>query len=196
MALLEFDQTSFRLMHRLDMHALLESWMKLSVPRREDYMAGGRWARQSYYDAVFSLAKSILEDAESYMALKFHLQMVRHHLESDPIPKPKEESSQSTMLKEAISLAKGKIEEADTKGYRILEQLVKNEKKTRSSKGYLAAISAYNEAFEACARVRDIDKLVFHTDWFGEFYQRNYDALMIKSMLDNVKDGVDNVRYW
>eukprot|EP00980_Cylindrotheca_fusiformis_P030097 scaffold24364_cov132-Cylindrotheca_fusiformis.AAC.2 len=196
MALLEFDQTSFRMMHRLDMHALLESWLKLSVPRRENYMAGGRWARQSYYDAIFSLAKSILEDAENYMALKLYLQRVRHHSESDPIPTPKEEQSQSTKLKEAIALAKGKIADADTKGYDILERLVTNERRTKASKGYQEAISAYYEAFEACARVRDIDKLVFHTDWFGGFYQRNYNALMIKSMFDNVKEDVDNVRYW
>jgi hypothetical protein len=196
MALLEFDQTTFLPLHRLDMHALLESWLKLSVPCREDYMAGGRWARQSYYDAVFSLAKSILEDAECYMALKFHLQSVRHHTESDPIPKPRTEQSQSNKLKEAISLAKEKIMVADNKGLALIHQLLKGEKKTKSNKEYWDAIKAYKSAFEACARARDIDKLLFQADWFSEFYQRNYDALMIKSMFDNVKDDVDNVRCW
>lgn len=196
MALLEFDQTTFRPVHRLDMHALLESWLKLSVPRREDYMAGGRWARQSYYDAIFSLAKSILEDAECYMALKLHLQQVRHFSEEDSIPKPREDHAQSEKLKEVVFRAKEKIRVADRKGQAILHQLVKSERKTKNSTDYREAINAYNEAFEACARARDIDKLQFHTDWFGEFYQRNYDALMIKSMYDNVKDNVDNVRYW
>lgn len=196
LALLEFDQNSFRPMHRLDMHALLESWLKLSVPRREDYMAGGRWARQSYYDAIFALAKSILEDAECYMAMKLHLQKVRHQTEAEPIPKPREIQSPSTRLTEAIALAKKKIEIADEKGLAILQPLMKNEKKTKASKAYLNAINAYNEAFEACAFVRDIDKLVFHTEWFSSFYQRNYEALMIKSMFDNVKEDVDSVRYW
>jgi len=196
MALLEFDQNSFRPIHRLDMHALLQSWLKLSVPRREDYMAGGRWARQSYYDAVFSLAKSVLEDAESYIALNFHIQRVRHHTEADPIPQPKEELYQSTKLREAIELARKKIETADTEGSKILDQLIKNERKAKARKEYREVISMYKEAFEACSHVRDIDKLIFHKEWFASFYQRNYDALMIKSLFDNVADNIDNVRPW
>jgi hypothetical protein len=51
MALLELDQSSFTEIHRLDMHTLLEEWLSgLKIPRREDYLAGGRWARQSYYE--------------------------------------------------------------------------------------------------------------------------------------------------
>ena len=196
MALLEFDQNSFRPMHRLDMHALLQSWLKLSVPRREDYMAGGRWARQSYYDAVFSLAKDVMEDAESYMALKFHIQRVRHHTEADPIPQPKEEPNQSTKLREAIELARKKIKTADTKGYKILDHLIKNERKAKARKERRELIIMYQEAFEACSHVRGIDKLIFHKEWFASFYQRNYDALMIKSLFDNVMENIDNVRHW
>lgn len=196
MALLEFDQNSFRPMHRLDMHALLESWLKLSVPRREDYMAGGRWARQSYYDALFSLAKSVLEDAECYMALKSHIQRVRHNTEDEPIPQPKEEPFQSAKLRDAIELAKMKIRRADNKGSYILDQLIKNERKMKAQKEYREVIDLYKEAFEACSHVRDIDKLIFQEGWFASFYQRNYDALMIKSIFDNVMDDVENVRAW
>lgn len=59
-----------------------------------------------------------------------------------------------------------------------------------------ATIAAYRTAFSACARVRDIDKLAFYAPWFKDFYRRNYDALMIKSIYDNVIDDVDKVRYW
>jgi hypothetical protein len=39
MALLELDQSSFTEANRLDMHALLESWLPgFKVPRREDYL--------------------------------------------------------------------------------------------------------------------------------------------------------------
>ena len=39
MALLELDQNSFRPIHRLDMRALLESWLPgVRVPDRDDYM--------------------------------------------------------------------------------------------------------------------------------------------------------------
>lgn len=44
MALLELDQTAFSESHKVDMHSLLESWLPgLKVPKRTDYMAGGRW---------------------------------------------------------------------------------------------------------------------------------------------------------
>jgi hypothetical protein len=50
---LEMDQSSFKPAHRIDMHHLLESWLPgIKIPKREDYLAGGRWARQSYYDAM------------------------------------------------------------------------------------------------------------------------------------------------
>ena len=48
MALVELDQGSFSPQNRIDMHALLESWLPgYKLPRRDDYLAGGRWARQS-----------------------------------------------------------------------------------------------------------------------------------------------------
>lgn len=175
----------------------------LKVPRREDHMAGGRWARQSYYEALFSLAKSVLDDAECYMALKCHLQRVRHHIESDPIPVAREEplnefedDEASSRLHQAASIARSMIEKADALGNEIFVELVKNEKAVHGTDQYKAAVDAYLEACDACARARGIDKLVFHAEWFQSFYQRNYDALMIKSIYDNVVDDVDKVRYW
>jgi len=104
-------------------------------------MAGGRWARQSYYEAIFSLAKSILEDAECYMALNSHLQRYRHAVESDPIPRPREEQQASheistdgdrdqlqSKLKEPIYVACHKINCADLKGEKLLPKLLLNEK--------------------------------------------------------------------
>ena len=87
-------------------------------------MAGGRWARQSYYEAIFGLANNILEDAECYMALKAHVQRVRHNVESDPVPEPKEIKNTSsndfgdggqtsTKITEAVESAKQAIAHAD-----------------------------------------------------------------------------------
>ena len=174
----------------------------LKVPRREDHMAGGRWARQSYYEALFSLAKNVLDDAEGYMALKFHLQRVRHHIESDPIPVAREEprhdgdDESSSRLRQAASLSRSLIEKADRLGNDILDELLSNEVGVHDKPQYQAAVDAYLEACDACARTRAIDKLVFHAEWFQVFYQRNYDALMIKSMYENVVDDVDKVRNW
>jgi hypothetical protein len=206
LALLELDQNSFRPIHRLNMHTLLESWLPgLKVPKREDYMAGGRWARQSYYDAIFTLANNILEDAECYMALKSHVQIVRHNVESDPIPEPKEKGTlgltyddegQAERITEAVAVAKTAISDADRRGREILQRLVSGNKGLKKTKDYRDSLVSYQKAFEACARVRDIDKLSFHAEWFKDFYRRNYDALMIKSIYDNVIQDVDKVRHW
>jgi hypothetical protein len=215
MNLLELDQTAFKPSHQLDLHALLESWIPgLKIPRRDDYMAGGRWARQSYYEAIFAVAYSILEDAETYLALKGHLQRVRKHIESDPLPQPREEpgedmgldfsessieesggSATKTKLQQAIELAKSLIKKADS-GETVMNGLLANEELTKKSDGYESAIKLYREAFSACAKVLALDKHSFQSKWFAEFYKRNFDALMIKSIYDNMMDDVDNVRHW
>jgi len=210
MALLELDQSSFRPQHQLDMKILLESWLPgMRVPRREDYMAGGRWARQSYYQALFSLAKSILEDAECYTAMNSHLQRYRHAIESEPIPLPREERQKrqkdsndgdgdefQSKLSEAIQIALNKINDADTKGEKLLPKLLYNEKGAKRDMLYTEVIDAYHSAFNACTRVHDLDNQSFTSTWFRVFYQRNYNALMIKSVYDNVIENVDDVRYW
>jgi hypothetical protein len=204
MALLDLDQNSFKPVHRLDMHALLEEWLPgLTVPKREDYMAGGRWARQSYYEAVYAVASSILEDAERYMALKGHLQRERRTKEMDPLPMPREElddensdPESDAKLRRAIETAKEKITAADAMGKKTAKRLKEDEWRAKRESEYSEAIKLYRESFDACAEVLSIDKLAFHASWFSSYYKRNYDALMIKSMFDNVMEDIDNVRYW
>lgn len=204
MALLEFDQSSFRPLHRLNMHTLIESWLPgMRVPKRDDYMAGGRWARQSYYEALFSLSKSILEDAECYMALKSHLQRYRHASESDPIPQPRDEpvvdeedDQMHSKHRENVKIARQKIANADAKGQKLLPKFLSHDRGVKKEKKYKEAVKSYKEAFEAVSRVLELDKLAFHSEWFRDFYQRNYNALMIKSVYDNLINDDDEVRYW
>ena len=218
MALLELDQTSFTHIHRLDMHALLESWLPgFKVPRREHYMAGGRWARQSFYEAIYNLATDILEDAECYMALKGHLQRDRRHNERDPVPRPREITDdeshdigmditenrhresltrQSSKLNTAIVEAKEMIEQADAMGRSTVVRLLQNEGETKQDSSYNQTIEAYRNAFVACAKTIAFDKLAFQAEWFADFYRRNFDALMIKSMYDNIIEDVDSTREW
>lgn len=213
MALLELDQSSFAQPHRLDLHALLESWLPgFKLPRREDYLAGGRWARQSYYDSVFHCAKNILEDAAAYMALKGHIQRVRHNAESDPIPKPKEDKVLNHRMKgltsselvdekapskllDSVLEAKQRIELADEKGKSIMGDLLGAKLDTKSIECQ-EITRFYWEAIETCKVVLQLDSLAFRADWFKSFFRRNYDALMVKSIYDNVVHDTDNVRAW
>jgi hypothetical protein len=209
MALLELDQTAFRIRHRINVHGLLESWIPgLKIPKRDDYMAGGRWARQSYYEALFSVAGSVLEDAEVYFALKGHLQRVRSHKESDPLPGVDEHRLQQsestsleslpslTRLQQSTILAQQSIDRADLMGVKVLNNLLANERKTENSDEFRKCIQLYRDAFRECAKTQSIDKHAFHLPWFSEFYCRNYDALMILSMFENVRDDVGKTRLW
>ena len=78
----------------------------------------------------------------------------------------------------------------------IRDALIDDEKTAKSSPQYGAAIEAYRTAFSSCALVLDLDKCAFQAEWFSEFYRRNYDALMVRNINDNVIDNVDHVRDW
>lgn len=157
------------------MHHLLESWLpSIKIPKREDYLAGGRWARQSYYDAMFGVAVSILDLAETYIGLKLRLQRVRHQSEKDPLPRPKqltmktgdqEFQDKPTKLMTAIQVAKEKIAEADNLGHNAYEELQKTGKSTKVCPQCTDAISSYKAAFAACSHVLSMDKLAFQADW-------------------------------
>ena len=212
MALLETNQESFNSAHKLDMGVLLESWLGIAIPRREQYMAGGRWARQSYYEAIYRVAKNVLEDAETYMALKGYLQRRRDHTEEEPVPLSPllavegEEGAQEAVdmakAKDTIESAKGlnqglkdlscsaieAIQEADKLG-RAWMAGNRSESRDRASK-------AYEAAFKICREVLQADKLAFQCSWLKKFYTRNYDALMILTVYDNVMNDVDKVRDW
>ena len=216
MALVDLDQSSFRDFHRLDMHALLESWLSgFKIPRRDDYLAGGRWARQSYYTAMYGVAKSILDESEVYTAFKGHIQRVRQNKEMDVIPTAKElvknvddigididnYSSElsdigNSELFTAIDSAKKSIIEADVQGQTLLQSFEDFDGPLTRHPDAKRVIDLYRQAFDACATLLKFDKLSFHSDWFKQFYRRNYDALMIKSIYDNVIEDVDEVRRW
>ena len=198
MALCDLEQNSFKEEHRIDMHNLLESWLPgLKIPKRDDYRAGGRWARQSYYDAVYAVSVSILDLSQTYSGLKLRIQRVRLNSERDPLPLPLEQTvdfdDNSSKLAAAVDIAKSKIAVADELGTTVIVEL---RERTKSSKDCEAVVSAYQDAFDACARVLSIDKLAIQTEWFKAFYRRNYDALMVKSVYENVINDIDNVRTW
>lgn len=169
------DQSSFKPAHRINMHHLLESWLPgIKIPKREDYLAGGRWARQSYYDAMFHVAESILDLAETYIGLKLRLQRVRHHGEKDPLPLPKQltmnsnndfEDKPTSKLMESIQKAKDAIAIADSLGRKAVENLKQTGKSTKECPLSIEAITAYKSAFAACSQVRSMDKLAFQADW-------------------------------
>jgi len=81
-------------------------------------------------------------------------------------------------------------------GLQLRDSLIEDEATVKSTAEFGAVVEAYRTAFSSCARVLDLDKCAFQAQWFSDFYRRNYDALMVFHLFDNVINDVDKVRDW
>ena len=61
----------------LDLVSVLSARLGIEIPRMADFMAGGRRAGGSYYEALSHTAYRILAEVEPYRALKFYVQEAR-----------------------------------------------------------------------------------------------------------------------
>ncbi len=165
----------------LDMVAELHSRLQLPFPRIEDFLAGGRWAKLSYYEALAAVAEQILSQAEPYRALKFFIQEVRHPVAHS--------NHQSKSVQSLANKAQQAIERADEQGARCSFKAART---TRRS----TAVSAYQEAFARCSDLLKADRQAFQLPWFKAFWARNYEALMVYSVVRNVQQGIDKVGPW
>jgi hypothetical protein len=166
MALLDMPQDKVRA--PLDLPALLTERLGLEVPRLADYMAGGRKAKHSYYEHLSLLAHKILSGAELYRALKLHVQECRR----PPCP-----GYRATSRKERLAEdAQHAIAEADRLG--------------------MEGARAYEQAFTACRRLLAADPHAFQLPWFKRFWGRNQEALVVRSVVRNVQEQIDDVPRW
>jgi hypothetical protein len=176
MALLELPQDKMR--EPLDLVAALSSAVGMDIPRRADYMAGGRWARFSYYEALNRCAEQLLEEASEYRAVKRRLQVGdQRRVGGSPFP-----------ARELARDAHRQIREADAAGQRFLE--------LGSKVSQRAATRAYLEAFDHCAALAAQHPQAILLPWFKRFWARNHEALVVRSVLGNVQDNLDQVRDW
>ena len=178
-ALLGLEQRCCR--EPLDLVAELSSRLETVLPRLSDYLAGGSKARLGYYKALNNAAELILRESEPWLALKAHLQQDRR-----PVPPRPVEGARLRPLAEA---ARGAIREADALGARCRFS-------GRDAPRQRRARQAYEEAFAACRRLLDAEPHAFQLPWFKEFWARNHEALVVLSVVDNVRQHVDDVRRW
>ena len=179
-ALLSFlSQPQNLLTQRLDFSDWLSKAINAEIPHLADYMAGGQWAKASYYKALMRTAEWILQEAKPYFAVKNHLQTARHQ----------------TITKEA-NLASSLATNAQ-RAIAAADQLGRHCSFSPSLRGpQRQTIEAYQKAIEACRKYLKADPLGFQNDWFKKFWARNYEALVVRSIVRNVQNDVDNVRYW
>jgi hypothetical protein len=178
-ALLQLEQGI--MVEPIDVAQLIADHLGVPVPRLADYMAGGRWARESHMEALSRTAELILAEAEPYLALKEYLQVVRH-----PVPLPIHEATDHRKLAAA---ARDAIDQADRLGD---ECTFKGNEPARRKR----AAEAYEVAFAACRELRAVEPEAYSLDWFKSFWARNHEALVVLSVVRNHQQDIDQVRHW
>lgn len=174
------DQEQDHIRVELDLPALLENKLGLAVPRRNDYMAGGRFAAESFYDALAHLADTLMERSHPHLARKTHLQVQRHAVPAAWRARKKD--------KPLVDAAREAIERADELGCKAVHG--------RSAKNRERAIESYRAAFQRCADLLQSDRLAFQASWMRDFWGRNEDALRVLSVVRNYQEDIDRVRDW
>jgi hypothetical protein len=177
-------QDQDQLAEPIDLVAFMEQKLGVPVPRQEDYLAGGKKARHSYYEALSKLADQIIEEAPPYLARRQHLQVVRQ-------PPP-----------QLLGLTAGS--DAERLERRARESIVRADELAQQcrfdgqGRGGPRARSreAYRRAFRACARLLQAEPRAFALPWFKAFWQRNEEALKVLSVVRNYQQDLDDVRRW
>eukprot|EP00929_Paragymnodinium_shiwhaense_P056034 TRINITY_DN28050_c0_g6_i1.p1 TRINITY_DN28050_c0_g6~~TRINITY_DN28050_c0_g6_i1.p1 ORF type:complete len:1888 (+),score=485.27 TRINITY_DN28050_c0_g6_i1:132-5795(+) len=193
MALLDFSQDTIRPHARVDVADLLTTALGVQMPRRADFMAGGSRASNSYVLFILKAAKQVLEECEPYVAL-------RHWLQRADAPTPGPKTEPGPAKQRAVEEAAHAVEEADRLGATWLEMrgaagpaMKPSDQLSMLRKG---AMEAYRQAFRSCAAALKGYPELFEAEWFKAFWVRNYDALMVVSVLRNAQQDVDEVRKW
>jgi hypothetical protein len=178
-AFLEQDQSLVA--KPIDLVELLSEKLETKVPRQREFLAGGRRARESYYEALDRLAQQIIANADPYLARKQHLREVRH-----PAGAPAVIASPHARLEVA---AREAIARADSLGN---ECVFTGRKKGPQQR----AKAAYSRAFERCAELLEHEPLAFQLDWFKQFWARNEQALMLLYAVRAHQEDLDDVGAW
>lgn len=172
-------QDQDELTERIDLRTFLQERLGFEVPRQEDFMALGKKARMSYFEALWNLATKVIEKSEFYRAKKVFVQEYRH-------PAFAHAPAKATKKHDAYEEVKKAIENADMLARKAQE----------NENFFDAAKESYREAIELCANVlrENIDAVDF--PHIKHFLERNEEALRVFCVVRNVQEGIDDTREW
>lgn len=189
-------QDQHQLEHPLDLSSLVATKLGLPVPRQEDYLAGGRKARESYYHALSQLAEQVFDRAGPYLARRAWLREVRHPVEPlpelvGPLAGAEEEARRAIAEADELGRAWGSGDGGWARDRR-------RRRGGRSAKvaARTQASEAYFRAFSCCAELLRRCPTAFQLPWLREFWARNEEALRVLSVVRNHQEDVDQVRRW
>lgn len=179
LAFLHQDQNLMR--QAVDLPAFLEERLGLSVPRLDDFMAGGSRVRDSYYQELIRLSEAIFEQAGPYLARRALLRDMHH-----PVPAP--------VVIRGVAADRAREAQRAIAAADVLGQALSPTRASARSRA--AAVQAYRQAFQACAAFLHAQPRGFQQDWFKAFWRRNEEALKILSVVRAWQEDQDDVRTW
>lgn len=175
-AFLRQDQD--RMVEPLDLAAFLEEQLGVEVPRHSDYLAGGRLARESYFEELIRLARRILADAPPLLSRRAHIQEVRR----PPCLHPRRcDAGLEREARAAIASAYRLAQRYDFSAY-------------KDERGRRRCRQAFDTAFQACAAFLKEVPEGFTLPWFRKFWSRNEEALKVLSVVRAYEEDQDEVR--
>ena len=174
-----FNQPRDLLREPVDTVALVERATGVPMPRQADYLAQGRRARDSYYEALSRAAAALLERFEPEHALFTRLREVRH-------PEP---PVWTALEAPSTGAAEKAIAHADRLGAACN---FSPREKTRRAK----ALAAHEAAVEACRAVFLAEPRAIFDPGLKAYVARHFEALQVLSVVRNHQENLDRVRPW
>jgi len=178
-----FHQPQSAILSPLDIPSMVEEKLGIPVPRREDFLAGGCRVRESYFGALTDLASEILTRSQPWQARRARLREVHH----PPVPAPRPSKGTAASLEREARRA---CEAADDAASSLSLD-------GRDSQASLRGVrTSYLQACEACSAFLQAVPAGFQIPWMKKVWQRHEEALRVWSVVDNVREDVDDVREW
>ncbi|MBN2722524.1 MAG: hypothetical protein JXR95_00465 [Deltaproteobacteria bacterium] len=175
--LCNFNQNLLR--EPVDMVSFLSSRLEISIPSMKDYLAGGRFAGESYIEKLFQVSELVMEKFAPYTAIKAHLNVRSTDTDSDKLISFRDnENSLLKLIESAESLTS------------------KCTFSPREKKRQQDAVKSWNKVFTSVGSIIEKNPAFLNSELFKKLFSRSHEALMIQSIHHNVVSGDDNVEQW
>ena len=196
----------------VDRERELSKLLKIDIPIRKEFLAGGIHAAENYYDKIFAVAHKINHSSQLYEAAKFrmHSELTALRLPLDPKrPMLPPDASASPSEDEKAEFIRA-LQKADALGAEFMEALKNgedddsNENEAEATYQYVkqqraprkSARKAYQYVIKLCAAIIQKYPVFMENEEFKKFYSRVYEAIFIQSVSQNLCDDTDDVRHW
>ncbi len=172
-----FNQPQDLLRHPVDTVDLVERACSIPMPRQAQFLAHGKRAMDSYYQALWEAASSLLASFDAENALFAHLRESRREA---PVV------TLSRTWRERVHAA---LDEADAVSAAFTPD-------ARGKRHRPRALAAHEKAVETCREWLAHEPGAFADPRLRAYMARHFEALQVLSIVRNYQEDIDRVRPW